>query len=101
MHSSPKDFEGIQWKGVSNIAKATQSVGTNLELSSIGADPSSKIPYTKTKGLGEISVLEHRPSTPIIRPSLVFGPEDHFFYVCLSDRMLSFRTSYRQGSCYQ
>ncbi len=47
-------------------------------------------PYTRTKGLGEIAVLEHCPSATIIRPSLVFGPEDDFFNVCLSDRMLSF-----------
>lgn len=91
MHGSPKDFEDIQWKGASNIAKAAQSVGANLvHFSSIGADPSSSIPYTRTKGLGEIAVLEHCPSATIIRPSLVFGPEDDFFNVCLSDRMLSF-----------
>ncbi|KAK0481664.1 hypothetical protein IW261DRAFT_1471891 [Armillaria novae-zelandiae] len=58
MHGSPKDFEDIQWKGASNIAKAAQSVGANLvHFSSIGADPSSSIPYTRTKGLGEISCL--------------------------------------------
>ncbi|KAK0439768.1 hypothetical protein EV421DRAFT_1905666 [Armillaria borealis] len=80
IHGSPKDFEDIQWKGASNIAKAAQSVGANLvHFSGIGADPSSSIPYTRTKGLGEISVLEHCPSTTIIRPSLVFGPEDDFF----------------------
>ncbi|PBK74860.1 NAD(P)-binding protein [Armillaria solidipes] len=82
MHGSPKDFEDIQWKGASNIAKAAQSVGANLvHFSSIGAGPSSSIPYTRTKGLGEISVLEHCPSATIIRPSLVFGPEDDFFNI--------------------
>ncbi|KAK0233684.1 hypothetical protein IW262DRAFT_101419 [Armillaria fumosa] len=80
MHGSPKDFEDIQWKGASNVAKAAQSVGANLvHFSSIGADPSSSIPYTRTKGLGEIAVLEHCPSATVIRPSLVFGPEDDFF----------------------
>ncbi|KAG7452355.1 NAD(P)-binding protein [Guyanagaster necrorhizus] len=80
MHGSPKDFEDIQWRGASNVAKAAQSVGAKLvHFSSIGADPSSSIPYTRTKGLGEISVLEHCPSATVIRPSLVFGPEDDFF----------------------
>ncbi|SJL07509.1 uncharacterized protein ARMOST_10859 [Armillaria ostoyae] len=82
MHGSPKDFEDIQWKGASDIAKAAQSVGANLvHFSSIGTGPSSSIPYTRTKGLGEISVLEHCPSATIIRPSLVFGPEDDFFNI--------------------
>lgn len=38
---------------------------------------------TKTKGLDEISVLEHFSSAPIIQPNLIFGPEDDFFYVCM------------------
>ncbi|KAK0466461.1 uncharacterized protein EV420DRAFT_1261166 [Desarmillaria tabescens] len=80
MHGSPKDFEDIQWRGASNVSKAAQSVGAKLvHFSSIGADPWSSIPYTRTKGLGEISVLENCPSATVIRPSLVFGPEDDFF----------------------
>ncbi|KAK7465355.1 hypothetical protein VKT23_005334 [Stygiomarasmius scandens] len=80
MHGTPQDFENIQWKGASNVAEATKAAGAKLiHISAIGADANSTIPYAKTKALGEMSVLEHCPDATIIRPSIVFGPEDDFF----------------------
>ena len=82
MHGSTQDFTDIQWKGAENVAKCAKDAGARLiHFSTIGADPNSKIPYVKTKGLAEQSILALDPTTTIIRPSLVFGPEDDFFNV--------------------
>lgn len=88
MHGALQDFERIQWVGAENVAIAARDAGAKIiHFSAIGADPESSIPYVRTKGLGEQSVLAIDPTATIIRPSLVFGPEDDFFNVC-SDFLL-------------
>lgn len=88
MHGALQDFERIQWVGAENVAIAARDAGAKIiHFSAIGADPKSSIPYVRTKGLGEQSVLAIDPTATIIRPSLVFGPEDDFFNVC-SDFLL-------------
>jgi uncharacterized protein YbjT (DUF2867 family) len=47
-----------------------------VHLSAIGADPAAESIYGRTKGEGEAVVRAASPETVIIRPSLVFGPED-------------------------
>lgn len=85
MHGSAQDFENIQWKGAENVAKVSKHVGAKLiHFSAIGADPESHIPYARTKGLAELAIMKIDQSSTIIRPSLVFGPEDDFFNVCTS-----------------
>ncbi|KXN88756.1 NADH dehydrogenase [ubiquinone] 1 alpha subcomplex subunit 9, mitochondrial [Leucoagaricus sp. SymC.cos] len=80
MHGSPQQFDEIQWHGAENVARAARQVDAKLiHFSAIGADANSHIPYARTKGLAEKSVLEICPNATIIRPSLVFGPEDDFF----------------------
>ena len=48
-------------------------------VSAIGADPDGTSDYARTKGLGEKAVLAAMPDAIILRPSVVFGPEDQFF----------------------
>ncbi|EDR15172.1 uncharacterized protein LACBIDRAFT_243354 [Laccaria bicolor S238N-H82] len=80
MHGTPKDFEDVQWKGAENVALAARAVGAKvIHFSAIGANTKSEIMYFKTKAMGENSVLDICPDATIIRPSLVFGPEDDFF----------------------
>ena len=82
LQGTPAQFEAIQWKGAENVALAAAAVGAKLvHISAIGADPSSKIPYAKTKALGEEAVLSHCPNATIVRPSLIFGPGDRLFNV--------------------
>lgn len=82
MHGTPKDFEDVQWKGAENVALAARAVGAKvIHFSAIGANTQSEIMYVKTKGMGENSVLDICPDATIIRPSIVFGPEDDFFNV--------------------
>ena len=50
-----------------------------MHISAIGADPKSPSRYARSKGEGEAAVLEEFPDAIILRPSVVFGPEDEFF----------------------
>ncbi|PFH54879.1 hypothetical protein AMATHDRAFT_134656 [Amanita thiersii Skay4041] len=77
---TPEQFNKIQWKGAENVAKAANEVGAKLiHISAIGADVKSTIPYMRTKGLAEQSIASICHDSIIIRPSLVFGPDDDFF----------------------
>lgn len=73
-------FDAIQHEGARAIAEAAKSVGARLTHgSAIGADENSASVYAQTKALGEKAVLETVPDAVIMRPSIVFGPEDQFF----------------------
>ncbi|KAH8835472.1 NAD-binding protein [Flagelloscypha sp. PMI_526] len=81
LRGSPTDYDQIQWKGAENVARAANEAGAHLiHFSAIGADRSSSIPYNRTKGLAEESIRDIcGQKATIIRPSLVFGPDDDFF----------------------
>jgi nucleoside-diphosphate-sugar epimerase len=88
LRGSPAQFEAIQWKGAEKVALAAAAVGAKLvHISAIGADPHSKIPYTRTKALGEEAVLSYCPNATIVRPSLIFGPGDGLFNVRINQRL--------------
>jgi uncharacterized protein YbjT (DUF2867 family) len=74
-------FDTVQNEGAARIARlaAEEGVATLVQISAIGADEGSDSRYAATKGLGEAAVLEHFPRAVILRPSIVFGPEDEFF----------------------
>jgi NADH dehydrogenase len=74
-------FEAVQAEGAERIARiaAAQGVEAMVQISAIGADPESDSVYAKTKAAGEAGVLKHMPNAMILRPSIVFGPEDGFF----------------------
>ena len=69
---------GTHVSGAKNVAEAARDVGADalVHISAIGADPKSDSVYGRTKGEGEIAVQAAYPKATIIRPSLVFGPED-------------------------
>ncbi|MGB0747434.1 MAG: complex I NDUFA9 subunit family protein [Magnetospiraceae bacterium] len=74
-------FDKIHGEGAGNIAKAAAAAGASrfVHVSAIGADINSAADYARTKGQGEAAVREAFPSAVILRPSVVFGPEDNFF----------------------
>jgi NADH dehydrogenase len=49
-----------------------------VHVSAIGADENSSSRYARAKAAGERAVLAATPSATIMRPSVVFGPEDEF-----------------------
>jgi NADH dehydrogenase len=72
-------FDAVQSKGAEAIAKATAAVGGRMvHVSAIGADENSASGYGRSKAAGEKAVLATLPSATILRPSLMFGPEDQF-----------------------
>jgi NADH dehydrogenase len=79
--SGKNTFGLVQHHGAARIARiaAEEGVETFVHVSAIGADSTSASQYSETKGLGEAAVLEHFPRAVILRPSIVFGPEDQFF----------------------
>jgi uncharacterized protein YbjT (DUF2867 family) len=72
-------FDAVQARGAETIAKAAQAVGARMvHVSAIGADDRSPSRYAQAKAAGEKAVLAAVPSATILRPSLMFGPEDQF-----------------------
>lgn len=78
---SRQKFEAVQAEGAGRIARAAAAAGVKrlVHLSAIGADATSDSDYARSKAEGEALVLEHFPDAVILRPSVVFGPEDQFF----------------------
>lgn len=76
-----QSFEASQRDGAINVAEACKAAGIErfVHVSAIGADPEAKADYAKTKGEAERGILEVLPTATILRPSIVFGPEDDFF----------------------
>ncbi|QOZ22314.1 complex I NDUFA9 subunit family protein [Bradyrhizobium sp. CCBAU 51753] len=72
-------FEAVQVKGAEAVAKAAAAAGARMvHVSAIGADKDSTSGYYRAKAGGEAAVHAALPSATIIRPSLLFGPEDQF-----------------------
>jgi uncharacterized protein YbjT (DUF2867 family) len=74
------DFEAVHVAGARNVAEAAAAAGAAamVHISAIGADAESESAYGRTKGEGEQSVRAAFPGATIVRPSIVFGPEDQF-----------------------
>ena len=75
------DFLRIQGDGAGIVAREAAAAGVRhlVQLSAIGADPASPSAYARSKAAGELAVLAAFPSAVILRPSIVFGPDDAFF----------------------
>lgn len=59
-------------------AAARKGVRSMVQVSAIGANPRGRSDYSKTKGRGEEAVRAAFPAATILRPSILFGPEDDF-----------------------
>ena len=72
-------FDAVQAAGAGAVAKAASAVGARLvHVSAIGADENSPSHYARAKAAGEKAVLSASPAATVLRPSVVFGPEDQF-----------------------
>ncbi len=72
-----QSFDAVQVKGAETIAKAAAAAGGRMvHVSAIGADADSQSGYFRAKAEGEKAVQATLPATTIMRPSLMFGPED-------------------------
>lgn len=75
------NFDAVQDEGAATIARiaAEEGVARLVHISAIGAAAGADSDYLRSKAAGEAGVLEHFPKAVILRPSVMFGPEDLFF----------------------
>lgn len=74
-------YEAIHHQGPARLARLAAAAGVTrmVHLSAIGADPAAPAAYARSKAAGEAAVRAAFPAATILRPSIVFGPEDDFF----------------------
>jgi uncharacterized protein YbjT (DUF2867 family) len=77
----PQTFEAVHVAGAGAVAHAARAAGAGalVHVSALGADKTSKAAYGRSKAAGEAAVLQEFPQAVVLRPSLVFGPEDQLF----------------------
>lgn len=82
LHESGRQrFQALHVDGARAVAEACGDLGVErfVQISALGASPESPSLYARTKAAGEAAVRQVIPSAVVLRPSVVFGPEDHFF----------------------
>ena len=79
--SGRQTFERVHYLGPARLARLAREAGVErlVHISAIGADPRSRSAYARSKAQGEAAVRDAFPTATILRPSIVFGPEDQFF----------------------
>ena len=76
-----QSFDAIHAFGADAVAKAARAAKAKMliHMSSLGADEASGSEYAQSKAEGEKRARAAFPGTIVLRPSVVFGPEDDFF----------------------
>jgi NADH dehydrogenase len=86
--SGRRTFQAVHADAPARIARIAAKAGVSsfVQMSALGADPNSPSLYARSKAAGEAGVLAAFPQATIIRPSIVFGPEDSFFnrFACMA-----------------
>jgi NADH dehydrogenase len=79
--SGKQTFDALHVRGSETIAKACAKANIKnlVHMSALGADNSAASDYARTKAEGEALIRQYIASADILRPSIVFGPEDNFF----------------------
>jgi NADH dehydrogenase len=73
-------FDAVHTECAGVVAQAAKAAGARMvHVSALGADADSPSLYARSKASGEKLVLAADPAATIVRPSIVFGPEDDFF----------------------
>ena len=74
-------FQTVNIDGAAYVAQAAKAAGakTLVHMSILGADLESESAFARSRAEGESAVKEAFPQAIIVRPSLIFGPDDAFF----------------------
>lgn len=79
--SGAQKFQTIHADAPEHIARMAQAAGVKrfIHLSALGCDAPNPSRYAASKFRGEQQILNAFPEATILRPSIIFGPEDDFF----------------------
>lgn len=79
--SGRQTFDAVHVEGAAAVARATADAGISrfVHMSALGADPKARARFARSRGLGEKAVRSAFEDVVILRPSVIFGPEDDFF----------------------
>lgn len=81
LRESGRQAFSLHETGARDVAQAAKNAGVTafVQMSALGAEANSEAKYARTKAAGETAVREVFPKAVIVRPSVVFGPEDSLF----------------------
>ena len=73
-------FRTVHVEAAARVARLARAAGVErlVHVSGIGADAASASAYIRARGEGEAAVREAYPGATLVRPSVMFGPDDHF-----------------------
>jgi uncharacterized protein YbjT (DUF2867 family) len=79
-------FRSVHVEGAARVAREARRAGVErlIHVSGIGADPGSDSPYIRSRGEGELAVKSAFPDATIVRPAVMFGPDDAFLNTTLT-----------------
>ena len=79
--SGRQNFDVVHAEGAGIVAEAATRAGAErlVQVSALGANPDSPSAYARTKAEGEVRALAAFPEAVVLRPSVLFGPDDSFF----------------------
>ena len=79
-------FRSVHVEGAARVAREARRGGVErlIHVSGIGADPGSDSPYIRSRGEGELAVKSAFPDATIVRPAVMFGPDDAFLHTTLT-----------------
>jgi uncharacterized protein YbjT (DUF2867 family) len=79
-------FRSVHVEGAARVAREARRAGVErlIHVSGIGADPHSSSPYIRSRGEGELEVKSAFPAATIVRPAVMFGPDDAFLNTTLT-----------------
>jgi uncharacterized protein YbjT (DUF2867 family) len=79
-------FHSVHVEAAQRVAAQAQQAGIErlVQVSGIGADPRSRSLYIRNRGEGELAVLAAFPNAIVIRPAVMFGPNDAFLTTILN-----------------
>jgi NADH dehydrogenase len=81
VEKSSATFDAIHGRGAQNVARQAGIAGVErlIHVSGLGADPAADSPYVRARGIGEDLVKGAFEGATILRPAVIFGPDDSFF----------------------
>jgi len=81
MEKSGATFDAVHGQGALHVARQARQAAVErlIHISGLGADPTSDSPYVRARGIGEVLAKEAFDGVTILRPSVIFGPDDSFF----------------------